>query len=187
MPIWPDDLQRRQGEAGLAFLERAPGGVGGFTRSRVAVQHRGHRVGQSFLGVVDLAPLEALQPLYFVERNIGEQAQELADVGVVRVPPILPEIIGAELVRVEPYGPGFRLPHLLAVGGRQQRRRHAEQLLAVDPAAKLDAVDDVAPLIRSAELEDAARAPRQLEEIIGLKDHVVEFEEESDCSRSRRA
>ena len=48
---------------------------------------------------------------------------------------------------------------------------------AIDPAGKLDAVDDIAPLVRPAHLEAAGRAARQLQKIIGLQDHVIEFEE----------
>ena len=43
--------------------------------------------------------------------------------------------------------------------------------------AELDAVDDVAPLVGAAHLQHAAVAARQLDEIVGLEDHVVEFEE----------
>ena len=42
-----------------------------------------------------------------------------------------------------------------------------------------DAVDDVAPLIRAAHLQPAAVALVQLDEIVGLQNHVVEFEERS--------
>jgi len=45
------------------------------------------------------------------------------------------------------------------------------------PARQIDAVDDIAPLIRSAHLHKAAVAAVQFKEIIGLQDHVVEFEE----------
>ena len=49
--------------------------------------------------------------------------------------------------------------------------------VAVDPPRQLDPVDDIAPLVGPAHLQPAAGAPRQLQEIIGLEDHVVEFEE----------
>jgi hypothetical protein len=44
-------------------------------------------------------------------------------------------------------------------------------------AAEVDAVDDVAPLVRAAHLQHAAVAPVELDEIVGLQDHVVEFQE----------
>ncbi len=45
------------------------------------------------------------------------------------------------------------------------------------PAAEIDAVDDIAPLIRAAHLQDAIVAFAKLNKVIGLQHHVVEFEE----------
>ena len=53
----------------------------------------------------------------------------------------------------------------------------AEQLRVLEPAPEIDAGDDVAPLIGAAHLQPAAVAPVQLDEIVGLQDHVIEFEE----------
>src|SRR6185312_2779116 len=47
----------------------------------------------------------------------------------------------------------------------------------VDPPPELDPVDDIAPLVRPAELCAAADPPRQLEKVKCLEDHVVELEE----------
>jgi len=141
------------------------------------MQHRRRRVGQRLLGVVDLGALEHLQPGDLVQRQIGEEAQEPAHVAVVSVPPELPVIVGREPVRVEPHRAGRGLAHLAAVGGGDERRGEAVELRPVDAAGELDPVDDIAPLVRPAELEPAGRAARQFQEIIGLEDHVVEFEE----------
>ena len=51
------------------------------------------------------------------------------------------------------------------------------ELRRAETAAELDAVDDVAPLVGAAHLQDAAMAPRQLDEVVGLQDHVVELDE----------
>ena len=48
---------------------------------------------------------------------------------------------------------------------------------SVDAAPELHPVDDVAPLVRTAHLQAALMAARQLQEVVGLEDHVVEFEE----------
>jgi hypothetical protein len=48
------------------------------------VGERGRFVGEDLLGGVDLGALERLEPGDFVQRQIGEQAQEAADVGVLR-------------------------------------------------------------------------------------------------------
>ena len=43
-------------------------------------------------------------------------------------------------------------------------------------AGQVDAIDDIAPLIRAAKLQQAAVAPVQFQKVIGLQDHVVKFE-----------
>ena len=67
-------------------------------RGLAAVQHRGRLGRQHDLGLVDLRAVERFQPRDLVERQVGEQPQELADIGVGGVPPELPVIVGAELV-----------------------------------------------------------------------------------------
>ena len=89
----------------------------------------------------------------------------------------MPEIVGAELVGVEPDRALRGLAHLGAGGGGEQRRRQREQLRRAHAAAEIDAVDDVAPLVGAAHLQAAADAPRQFDEVVGLADHVVELDE----------
>jgi hypothetical protein len=59
------------------------------------------------------------------------------------------------------------------VSSGQVRRRAAR----AHAAAEIDAVDDVAPLVGAAHLQGAAVAPVQLDEVVGLQDHVVELDE----------
>ena len=47
----------------------------------------------------------------------------------------------------------------------------------VHPAGQFNAVDDIAPLVRSAHLERHAHFLGKMAEIVSLQDHVVEFEE----------
>ena len=47
----------------------------------------------------------------------------------------------------------------------------------MQPPAEIDAADDVAPLVGAAHLQHAAVAAVELDEVVGLQDHVVEFEE----------
>ena len=42
---------------------------------------------------------------------------------------------------------------------------------------QFDAIDDISPLVRSAHLDPATHAARKFKEIVGLEDHVIEFEE----------
>lgn len=82
-----------------------------------------------------------------------------------------------EQVSIQPHRPASGLAHFRAGRGGEQRGGEAIQLQPMHAPAQLQPVDDVAPLVRSAHLQHAAMALVQLHEIIGLKDHVVEFEE----------
>ena len=99
------------------------------------------------------------------------------DVAVFGVAPELPVRVGAHQIGVEPDGAGGGLAHLRARRRGDQWRGQREQLRVRHAAAKIDAVDDVAPLVGAAHLQHAAVALMQFDEIVGLQDHVVEFEE----------
>src|SRR5262249_32875547 len=160
-----------------ALLEGAPRGFGRLFRGGAAVQQRGRLGGQNFFRLVQLLPFQQRKTSDFVERKFGKQLEQAADIAVLAIAPELPVIVGTHGVRIEPDRAGLGLAHLAAGGGRQQRRRQREQLNIVQPAAEIDAVDDVAPLVGSAHLQNAAVALVQLHEIVGLQNHVVEFEE----------
>jgi hypothetical protein len=69
------------------------------------------------------------------------------------------------------------LAHLGAGRGLQQRRRQRVELVRAHAPAEVDAHDDVAPLVGAAHLQLAPRSPRELHEVVGLADHVVELDE----------
>ena len=69
------------------------------------------------------------------------------------------------------------LAHLGARGCGQERRGQRVELRRSHAVAEIDTVDDVAPLIGAAHLQAAAGALVKFDEIVGLQDHVVEFEE----------
>ena len=73
--------------------------------------------------------------------------------------------------------PVSRLAHLGARRRGQQRRGQRVKLRRAHAVAEVDAVDDVAPLVGAAHLQAAAVALGELDEVVGLQDHVVEFEE----------
>ena len=73
------------------------GGVG-------AVGEGGRFGCEDFLGLVDVGTAQRFQPSDFGQRQVGEQAQEAADVGVLGVAPELPVIVGREAVGGEPDG-----------------------------------------------------------------------------------
>jgi hypothetical protein len=70
-----------------------------------------------------------------------------------------------------------RLAHLGAGRRRDQRRGQRVELRQPHAPAEVDAVDDVAPLVGAAHLQRAAVAAGELDEVVGLQDHVVELEE----------
>ena len=62
----------------------------------VAVGERRRLGGEDLLGLVDLRALQRLEPRDLVERQLGEELQEAADVGVLGVAPELPEVVRAD-------------------------------------------------------------------------------------------
>ncbi len=171
------DLDRRQRFRQTAFLERPPRGLGGLGGGGTAVQERGRLGRQHLLGFVELVTLERAQPADLLERQLGEQLHEAHDVAVLAVAPELPVVVGTHHLGIEPDRAAFGLAHLHPRRRGQERRGQCEQLGFEHTASELDAVDDIAPLIRAAHLQDAAVTLVQLHEIVGLQDHVVEFEE----------
>ena len=79
---------------------RAFGAVGGFT----AMQQRGRLSGEDLLRFVELGAFELRQSIDLGKRQLGEQLEEAADIGVFGVPPILSLAIWAEPVWVWPDG-----------------------------------------------------------------------------------
>ena len=137
---------------------------------------RGDLGGQDLLGFVDLLALQGLEPGDLRQRQVREELEEAADIGVLGVAPVLPELVGREPFGIEPDGTGRGLAHLGARCGRQKGRGQREQFGALHATAEIGAHDDVAPLVRTAHLHDAVVALVELHEIVGLQDHVVEFE-----------
>eukprot|EP01136_Pigoraptor_vietnamica_P003491 Opistho-1_new@32805 len=169
--------QRREVVARRAFLEGFSRGLGGGFGGLATAAHGGSFGGEDLLRLVDLGAFKRFEPGDLVQWQVGEQAQEAADIAIVGVAPELPVIERGQLILVQPHGARHGLAHLAAVGGGDERRGDAIDFGPVDAARQLDPVDDVAPLIRSAHLQAAIGAARQLQEVIALEDHVVELEE----------
>ena len=129
------------------------------------------------LGFIDLGAFKAAETPDLVHGKFGEQRQETGDVRILGVAPELPEIERRKAVVVEPDGAIGRFAHLGAGRGGDQRRGQPVDFLSVDPACQVDPGDDVAPLVGTAHLQQAAIAPTKFEEVIGLQNGIVEFEE----------
>ena len=130
------DLDCGQALGTLALLEGFGSRVRGLLRRGTAMTHRGRFGGEDFLGVVDLRVLQGFQSLRFFQRQIREQPQKAADVGIRRVAPELPVIIWADPVGVEPDGAIGGFSHLGAGGGGDQRRGETEDLRCIHPAGQ---------------------------------------------------
>ena len=98
------------------------GCLGGFG-CLLTAHHLCHFVREHDLCIVYLCPFECFETRNLVEREVGEELEELADIAVVGVSPILPEIVSWQLFLVEPDGASGGFAHLRAVGGCEKRGR----------------------------------------------------------------
>ena len=141
------------------------------------MNHLGQLVGENFLGLVELGVRPCVHLIDLLQRQEGQHPDALHHVGVAHVPPVLVEFKGRGLVGVQPDSVSGGLAHLVALGVRQQRDGHAVSVLAQLLADQLGAAQHVAPLVVAAELHIAAKMLEQVVEVVGLHDHVVEFQE----------
>ena len=134
-------------------------------------------ISQDLLCFVELAALPLVHLIDLLERKEGHHAQALKDIRVADVAPVLVEIVRARLVGIQPYGALCRLAHLLSFGVEKKGDGHGVCVLLKLSADQVRAGEHVAPLVVAAELHLAAVFLVQVEEVIGLHQHVVELEE----------
>ena len=87
------------------------------------------------------------------------------------------EVVRAGLFRVEPQRALLGLAHLLALVRKQQLERQREGGLFQLSANQVGTGEHVAPLVVATGLQRAAVLLKQLKEVVGLHQHVVELEE----------
>ena len=135
------------------------------------MRERGRFGGQDLLGLVDLGAVQRLQPRDLIQRQVGEQPQEAADIGVFGVAPELPVIVRAQLVRRSATRrPAAVLPILAPEAVVISGVVSPNTRLRVGAPHQVDAGDDVAPLVGAAHLQVHAMAAVQLAEIVALQD-----------------
>jgi anhydro-N-acetylmuramic acid kinase len=132
---------------------------------------------QYFLRLVDLVAAKGCDAGNFGKRQACEDFQKALDIAILAIAPILPEIIGGKNVAVQPDSPVGRLAHFRAGRGCQKWGRQSKELACAHAVAKVDAIDNIAPLVRAAHLQDAVVTLVEFNEIIALKNHIVEFKE----------
>jgi len=107
--LCPSDVHGRQRCRERAFLEGAACGLGGVVGSGAPCTSAVASVARTFLAR-DLLTLERGEPFDLIEWQQREQLEEAHDVAVLGVAPILPVVIGAEEVGIEPHrGAGRRV------------------------------------------------------------------------------
>ena len=127
-----------------------------------------HLIGEDDFCCVDLGPFKRAKAVAFLNRQFGVEFQEPAHVGVRRVAPELPEFVGRAHFGVQPDRAIGGFAHFLAVAGGQEGRGQAVNLVIQNAAGQVDPVDDIAPLIAAAHLQQTAIAAVQFEEVVGL-------------------
>ena len=137
--------------------------------------HLRELIGKDLLGFVELLTLPAVHLVDLLERQECQHTDALEHIGIVNVAPVLVELKGRGLIRVEPDGALGGLAHLFALGIEQERNRHSVCIFAELTADELRAAEHVRPLVVAAELHIAAVVLEHIVEVVALHDHVVEL------------
>ena len=146
-------------------------------RVRPAVHQRRHVEGEDALRLVQIAVAPGAVAGDVRQRRKGEELEETLDVAVVRVAPVLVELVDRGLRPVQPHRALLRLAHLAAGGGGQKRQGEGAGLLRRHAADQVDAREHVRPLVVATQLQPAFFRAEEVQEIVGLQQHVVELEE----------
>ena len=141
------------------------------------MHHFGELIGEDLFRAVELAAHPRFHLRDLIEREEGEELDALEHIRIVDIAPVLVEVEGGGLVRVEPDRVAGCLAHLVALRVGQQRDRHGGSVLAELAADQLGAAEHVAPLVVAAELQIAAVFLVERVEIVALHNHVVKLEE----------
>src|SRR5690606_38585225 len=109
-------------------------------------------VSKPSLGIVESSAFHVRPVLDFLERYISKQLQESHHIGIRDVPPKLPVFELWKQIAVEPDSTSCAFAHLLPIASRDEWRGQAKDTRFPHLPDELHAVDDIAPLIGTAEL-----------------------------------
>src|SRR3546814_3846490 len=84
-----------------------------------------------------------------------------SDRPVICIAPELPIIVAGKLILIQPHRPPNGLAHLGPVGIGKERSGQPKNLRPIDPPSQLNAIDDIAPLVRTAHLKATGCADRK--------------------------
>ena len=117
--------------------------------------------------------------------KMREQFQVSLDVAIVRIDPGLIELVRRRELGVEIDRSLFRLAELFPRGHRHQRCDEPVCLRVLDAPDQIHARRDVPPLVAAADLERALALAKQVQEVVGLEQHVAELGERQPRFESR--
>ncbi|MNP13658.1 hypothetical protein D3C76_1059480 [compost metagenome] len=135
-----------------------------------------HLVGQQGLGLVQGRTTLAREFGDPFQREFSKQGQKARYIPIVAITPELPEVEARQATLVKPYCAVERLAHFFAITIGQQWHGQTEQLTLITAPGQFDAVDDVGPLVGTAQLQGAVVQASQLGKVMGLQQGITELQ-----------
>jgi len=162
----------------MVFFE---GGIGAFScvpRGVSAMEELGGGVSERFFCVIEFFACMVCEGVNGVHIDIGKEEEASSHIVISTIAPELPIVPDGCFIGMEPYGALGGFSHFCALGGCQQG--HGESVEGWQRgffARQFDPCGDISPLVASSHLYVAGVLLCHDEEVIGLEDHVVKFEE----------
>ena len=141
----------------------------------MTVCERGRLISENLFRAVDVCGTDCRDLL---QREPGEISHEPLNVGILGIAPELIIIENGSAVFVEPDRPARALPEFFA-GAAVDEKRHCNSVDfgLVHFAVEFHSRRNVSPLVLPAHFQHASVFPVEDDEIVGLKQHIAEFEE----------
>ena len=95
-------------------------------------------VGQNLLSFIDFLSLKLSHLIDFLHRQKGQELEAFNNVSIINISPVLIEIVGAGLFRIQPDCSSLRLTHFFTVMGGEQRKGHTIGFLSLHAANKVN-------------------------------------------------
>ena len=137
----------------------------------------GHLLGQHILGARRFTAVFVFffQGVDFSHVHKGEELQEAINVSIRGVDPELVELVRAGFLRIQPHRAAFSFTKFGAVGFGDQRYGQAKDLVLVQTTGQVDTGGNVAPLVRTADLQRHAVQLVQAGKVVTLQQVVGEL------------
>ena len=134
-------------------------------------------VSQYFLSFVQLCPFPGIHLLDFFHRNESQETKTFSYIRIIHISPILVEVVGTGLSRIQPNRTAGGLSHLLSFLIGKQGDGHGMGILSQFLTNQLCSCQHIGPLVISAELHVTAVVLIETIEIVALHQHIRKLEE----------